>query len=516
MKNALSKLKFKDNVIIYMILLGMAVVYALDMFCNKPWYDELYTYYSFISRGPVYSAIHWPVPNNHVGYSVLSGFLNIFGNPYISLRGVSYIASLANILLIYKLAIRFMDKRLAVCTVFLFVCSYLTYSLAFQGRGYALAITCYLVAIIAVLNICMGNKDYSNYILFIVSLTLGLYILPSSLYWVVPICIIGGLYLLTKRRIYALKGLVLAGVCAAAVTFFLYLLIWLAIGANLLSKDEGSLYYGIHQALIILRNPWMSFRTGIEYMLATPYIQSIDRADAIHGMPGYFKDLFDMCYSYCGIAFIVIDIVLIIFTCIYAFKNRHEKREVYFVSMYVSLSLFVTPLVLCIQSVHPYKRVLGFYLIPLYIGMMFGINILIKKLGGAIASRLINIVLGITIVCGILCILSPTYRAPLAGRENDIAEVLEQIDPTNIDTIYYMDDFQKYVLKFYYDVEPVEAGLEDANYVMVCEDVRDEKYEAAVWPVWVCHEDARLDYIEDNFVPVAATEYYTIYSKSGQ
>ena len=74
----------KEHTGILLFSIGMAIYYGWRMFALDPWYDELYTYYSFISKGPVYAAIHWPVPNNHVMYSVLSAFLNIFGNPYIS------------------------------------------------------------------------------------------------------------------------------------------------------------------------------------------------------------------------------------------------------------------------------------------------------------------------------------------------------------------------------------------------------------------------------------------------
>ena len=79
----------------------MAVYYGWRMFQITPWYDELYTYYCFISKGPVYAAIHWPLPNNHVGYSVLSGFLDLLGNSYIGLRGVSYLCALANLYFLF-------------------------------------------------------------------------------------------------------------------------------------------------------------------------------------------------------------------------------------------------------------------------------------------------------------------------------------------------------------------------------------------------------------------------------
>ena len=73
----------KEHIACILLITFMGIIYIYNMFANKPWYDELYTYYYFISRGPIYAAIHWPVPNNHVGYSVLSAFLDFFGNPYI-------------------------------------------------------------------------------------------------------------------------------------------------------------------------------------------------------------------------------------------------------------------------------------------------------------------------------------------------------------------------------------------------------------------------------------------------
>ena len=84
--------------------MGMALYYGWRMFALIPWYDELYTYYCFISKGPLYAAVHWPLPNNHVGYSVLSACLNVLGNPYIGLRGISYLCALANLYLLYKIA----------------------------------------------------------------------------------------------------------------------------------------------------------------------------------------------------------------------------------------------------------------------------------------------------------------------------------------------------------------------------------------------------------------------------
>ena len=39
-----------------LFLVFMTCYYGWRMFALTPWYDELYTYYYFISRGPVYAA----------------------------------------------------------------------------------------------------------------------------------------------------------------------------------------------------------------------------------------------------------------------------------------------------------------------------------------------------------------------------------------------------------------------------------------------------------------------------
>ena len=92
-----------ETILFLVFLNAMAIYYGWRMFALTLWYHELYTYYYFISRGPVYAAIHWPLPNNHVGYSVLSGFLNLFGNSAISLRGISWISSLVSIGILFAI-----------------------------------------------------------------------------------------------------------------------------------------------------------------------------------------------------------------------------------------------------------------------------------------------------------------------------------------------------------------------------------------------------------------------------
>lgn len=162
------------------MMVCMTLYYLYRMFALTPWYDELYTYYFFISRGPVYAAIHWPLPNNHVGYSVLSGVLNCLGNPYIGLRGVSFLCALANLALLFGIGRRYLKRGLSLAAVLFYLSMNLVNQLAVQGRGYTLGITCYLLSFFSLIRICGKEKAGRRYyVLFALSLVLGLYTLTD-------------------------------------------------------------------------------------------------------------------------------------------------------------------------------------------------------------------------------------------------------------------------------------------------------------------------------------------------
>jgi hypothetical protein len=490
----------------------VGIVYIIGMFTNKPWYDELYTYYSFIERGPVYAAIHWPVPNNHVGYSVVSALLNFLGNPYVSLRGISVLAGIANLMLIYRLCLNFMDEYFSMAAMALYSGAFLVLRLAIQGRGYTLATTCLLLAASAVYRIAIGDCRTRNYVLFAFALCFGLYIVPSSLYWVIPVCVTGGLYLLLKKRFPDLIKLILSGVIAAVMTFFLYLVIWLAIGANLLCKDAGSAYYGLSQVNVILKVPFLSAKTGMDYMLATPYIQSIDRMECLKKMPEYFVSLFGEFYDKAGILLFVLAFVIMIGGVTITIR-RMKRGGNAFLSLFISCGMIMVPIILMIQSVHPYLRVLSFYAVFMAIGAVYCLYTMVQALTDS--NGIDYAVMILSMLISAICLLSPYYRSPLADRENDIAAVLAKMDdPQSIDQIFYLDDFQKYVIKFYYDAKPTEVySLEEAMYVIAGPEFSDTSYGDPQWPVLYGYSSEMLEYVQEHMEPVAEAEGYTVYKR---
>ncbi len=298
----------------------------------------------------------------------------------------------------------------------------------------------------------------------------------------------------------------------------LYALIWLAIGANLISKDPEGMYFGVHQARIVLAAPFKSLKTGMDYMFATPYIQSIKRSECIRTMPGYLKGLFDNYYSFGGITIFMTAVCLVVCSFINAFSQIFYRRSRFLGSLYVFVTLITVPAMLLIQSVQPYLRVLSFYIIPIVFGTIHIIHIYCESFAkGRLARRITMVTLGLSLLLGIGSLLRPYYRAPLADRENVIEGALKKMDVSAMDSVYYTDDYAKYVLKFYHDVTPEECErIEDAEYAIFCPEMYDSKYIEPQWPVLYGYHVARLKYAENRMVRIAENEGYDIYGVKGR
>lgn len=501
----------KENKIFSLFFVGMVIYYAYNMFAIKPWYDELYTYYSFISRGPVYSAIHWPVPNNHVFYSVLSAFLDYLGNPYIGLRGISFVAACANLLLLYLFARRFLNRYLAAGSVFLYAAVWQVNNLSVQGRGYTLSITFYLLTLLCLEKICREQATKWDYAVYAVSLTGGLYALISSTFWVIPVCLTGGIVLLCLKRYRTLWKLIVASLVAAAMTLFLYTLIWLAIGSNLMSKDPANLYYGVYQVTIILKTPFEALGTGMEYMLATPYIQGDARSYIIAELFNYLTALFNLFYSNKGAFLTVFGAAAGVMAIVSAVFNRKKSYDKWFFSVYLAVAVVMVPLMLIIQSVQPYYRVFTFLAVPLSLLIVW----VLGQIGKVIPKEKIYhwFVFGVMLGCALVTLSGESYNSQYAGRENEIAQIFSE-DVEELETICYMDDYQKYVLKFYYDKEPVEVPITDAQYILLPKELYEEKYEVPVWPTMYNHEGIDFAYLSREFTIVKESDSYELYKRN--
>ena len=522
-------------------LLIMAVYYGYRLFALTPWYDELYTYYYFISRGPVYAAIHWPVPNNHVGYSVLSAFLDYFGNPYIGLRGVSYLCALANLILIFRIGRRFLKKGLSLVAVLLYASMNLVNQMAVQGRGYTLGITCYLTAFYCLTFICKEFRTaYRYYVVFGMSLVLGLYTLPSDVYFVLPVCMTGGIYLLYQalleskesklpvrksEYIRKLGKLITVSILAAIVTIGLYALIWLAIGSNLLIKDETGLYYGMSHVKMILTAPFDALRTGMEYMPSTPYIQSVERQGYFGRLLQWMKTLMNWYYDGFSSLFLIIVLIGI---CLLIWKlisgiRRKEKDNILFLIFLLS-GILCIPLFLTIQCALPYYRVFtyGGVLLAFLVAWMFPVILEIydkavfdKKIPSR-TQRKVVIVVGLI---GLITLLSSfwvndAHHGQYSMREYQIQDALSHSDIEKAENICVTDCTQQYLMKFLYDITCENTVIEGSDYLLLDKKMMDPEYNEMEWEFYHYYNTIPWDYVKDNMKQVYENESFVLYIKN--
>ncbi len=501
-------------------LSGMAVYYSYRLFALTPWYDELYTYFYFISRGPVYAAIHWPLPNNHVGYSVLSAMLDFLGSSAVGLRGVSWLCSLISLCLLFTLSRKCFPKGFALFPVFVFAPMGIVNQLAVQGRGYALASCLYLTAVYE-LFLIVKEKDcrLRNYVVTGCAFVWALYTLPSSVYFVIPLCLTGGLCLLFEKRRKAFLTLFVTALIAAVCTAGLYAVIWLAIGSNLLSKTPDSGCYGAGHVSIILNAPVKALRTGIRYMLDTPYIQSVGRGGYLYRFGGWIKTLFSSYYTGMEEALLVLTgagIVLLIAGL--TGRRKERKPEQRFLEWYLLLTFLVTPLMLIIQASLPYYRVFSFLGIPAALLLTWLLVRLAARFGKPFWVYAAEALAGAA--CAVL-LLSPSGRAQYGGREAAIEDAYSHMNLQNGETVCATDCDQEYLLKYLYDREDVRPAIEEADYVLLDRELfltaeemnlRDAAG-ADAWKFYVSHEGLPWDYIEENMDICYENDRFILYRK---
>ncbi len=531
-----------------LFIIGMAVYYLWRMFAITPQYDELYTYYTFICRGPLYSAIHWPLPNNHVGYSVLSAILDYCGNSFIGLRGVSFVCAVSNLILIYRICKRYYSHGLPFGAVCLYSAMQVVNEYSIQGRGYTLATTCFLIAIYVIGDICrIGEDTRFPYAQLIIALTLGLYTVPSSVYWVIPVCLSAVLFLFINayrsKAVYKkiedniyykkLKAFIISGVVAAVATFVLYMLIWLAIGSNLLVKTDGSEYFGISHGKVILHAPFKAIGSGMKYMLSQPYIQSVSAAEFKARFSGWVMSLLEYMLprgSGLLLIFIIISLAFLFYEC---FKHFEYSRTV--INLIVIVNVLFIPIILVVQRKLPYLRVFSYF------------SFILTLCFCAVMERVINVtlrlynrkVLGVTseaslreneiiekrekwysgigsyipmiamVLVFIIRFFNPGFSAQLGTRENEVFSILYVADIYKRDNMAVLDCDQQYLLKFGWDIDCNKTDVTDSDCVILDKDMMTPGYTGEdFWKFYQNYETIDWDYLStldvlyenDNFI----------------
>lgn len=507
-------------------LIGMAVYYAFRMFALTPWYDELYTYYYFISRGPVYAAIHWPLPNNHVGYSVLSACLMIFQNPAIALRGVSWLCSIGNLILLYRIGMRVFSKGVRLLAAVMFAGLSLVNQLAVQGRGYALVTFCCLTALWELLRIAEEEERWQRYLLFGLALLVSLWAIPSSVYMVLPICVTGGFLLMLSGKHRKLLHLIVTSVLSAVGTAALYSVLWLAIGSNLLCKGEESDFFGMGHFQILRKAPLQAWKTGVDYMLASPYIQSVDREGFLEQLGDWLKILFGSHLTYLttgGSAFFwAITLTAAAALGLYELiKGRGAKMKgngqeclpIYFLS-----SLIMLPGLLMLQCKLPYYRVFSFVGVLLSLSAAWLSQWVVKRISGTGIQKAVCRI-G-TLAAVLLCILSLSHGSEQYSiRDALLSEVYDHMPEKVNGKIAVTDCDQEYLLFYQCGIgeEGTTRSLDEAELVILDRyllgaDAYTVGYDAPEqWKMYMTREQVPEKYLDGTAEILYENAYFVLF-----
>lgn len=542
-----------ETIAMTLLVIGMGAYYLWRMFAITPQYDELYTYYTFISKGPIYAAIHWPLPNNHVGYSVFSAIIDLFGNSYFGLRGVSFVCAISNLILVYRICKRFFSHWLPFAAALLYASMQVVNEYSVQGRGYTLATLCFLLSIYCTCQICSLNekKNYLYFSLFGV-LVIGLYTVPSSVYWVIPVGLSGALYLFINafrsKNVYDNKAdniyrkklikLIFTGIMAALCTLFLYSVIWLAIGSNLLVKTEGSEFYGWTHGAVLLRSPLKALLTGVNYMLSQPYIQSLEPDVFWQRYIGWNMSMLN--YMLPGLVavlfiFIIAGMGCMIYEC---FKHFEYSRTV--INLVAIVNLLFIGIMLIVQKKLPYLRVFGYssFIVVLCICATLErlINVTIRLYnrktsglsGDAILSRETETItrrekwysgLGVyipTIIIAVLFVFRVTssdFNCQLGNRENELFNTLYIADVLKKNNPAALDCDQQYLMKFGWDIDCTKTDVDDADMVIIDKDMLQSGYSGEdFWKFYQTNETINWDYLKTMRV-IYESEDFVLYVK---
>ncbi|MBO4458301.1 MAG: glycosyltransferase family 39 protein [Butyrivibrio sp.] len=532
-----------ETMAVTLFIIAMGAYYIWRMFAITPHYDELYTYYNFISRGPIYSAIHWPLPNNHVGYSVISAIFNLFGNSYIGLRGVSYIAAVLNLYLVYVISKRYYSHAIPFGAVVLYASMQIVNDYSVQGRGYTLATTCFLCAIYYIGCICRLGADKKSYYYFLgAAFVMGLYIVPSSVYWVIPVGASGVIFLLINavrskdvyetfyENIYykKLRKLLYTGVISAGIVVFLYMIIWLAIGSNLLVKDENSLFFGASHVSTIIKATFKSMWTGIDYMLSMPYIQGMTHENFWNRVFPWFMSLLN--YYVPGFSVLLLVIMLVSLGCLVYECVKHFEYSRTVVNLVVIVNIFFFVAMICLEHKLPYLRVFthGAFVIVLCVCTALErlINLCIRLYNQKkLIDKGINVsktskefetmakddrwYAGFATYLPIICIViffgfrffDPGFSYQIASRENDIFNTLYIAEVTKRHNIAVLDCDQQYLLKFGWDIDCQKTDIEGADCVLLDKNMFVPEYTGEdFWKFYQTYETIDWNYLNSMHV----------------
>lgn len=483
-----------------LFIIGMSIYYLWRMFAITPSHDELYSYYMFISRGPFYSVLNWTDPHNHVGYSFLAGALDLLGNNYIGLRGISYICAVCNLILVYRICKKYYTHAMPLGALILYSSMQVVNEYSIQGRGYTLATTCFLLAVYATTEMCKSGeiKKY-QFVAYTFAIMFGVFTVPVSVYWAIPVCLSAMMYLFINgfknRSLYVsdaenvylrkLNALISYSAFTIMMTTILYGILWLSIGAEQIVRDKASKYFGATGGFVLVRSPMEALGRGMSYMFSMRSAIDVGKDLFKDELGTWLKDLLNYMLPGMWMAiafFILVGMIIMIVECV---RHFGYSRTVFNLLAVVNISYVV--LVLIASHRLPNLRGFGygsfFATVCICATLEKLINVTIRLYNKSPDSHMENeriresekwyrgigvyIPLAAIFVLFIIRLTSGSFNSQIGERENNIFNTMYIAGVQNKTLPCVLDSDQKYLLKFGWDIECNKKSVTGADCVIL-------------------------------------------------
>jgi hypothetical protein len=311
---------------------GMALFYTYAACVIPMSYDEAWTYLMFTKEGVAEAASFYPMPNNHVLFSIFTCFTNIIKiYPTLQMRIVSIVAMLLSAWIMWRWLRNIGDFWLALASILLQLSFFAAIYYGVLARGYALQTLFVALSAYSIYCLDWEDEDKKYRFFYILGIVCGFWTLPTFLYVAVSLHFV---YLWVLRKRFAL--------------FF---------------KDSIAISIGI----FICYFPLL-VRNGVMALVSNSTTIRLSAEQFYAQLPAHLHQTMVFLTNYSA------STTLLALTIILIFVFKIIKTRSLLAAL--GLAVFLSPLCLLLHQVIPFERTWTFLILPISLaGFVFLDNI---------------------------------------------------------------------------------------------------------------------------------------------
>jgi len=222
-----------------LLLIAQGAVLAYLLFYMPYHYDEMLNYMSFSGRGLLADISYYPVPNNHILYSI-SASLSLMSklDTITAIRLPNVLISFFTTYFFFKTVSQVINPKVALIASVVMVFSFPFIMYNVQGRGYAFFLFFTVLLLYAFTQLIAGNRIHRYTTIYAAAAILGAYTIPTFIYVLIPFSFVLFIFSLFNKDIFSVLSFIRLHIAIGIITFLLYLPLFLVNGWDVFQKAE--------------------------------------------------------------------------------------------------------------------------------------------------------------------------------------------------------------------------------------------------------------------------------------